>query len=68
MQPIEISVARSISVSKRHRQALVPVGAHADALTTGERLVPKRVGTPTQQAVQRGHRHEKSRVAVFEYA
>lgn len=66
MHKVEISVARSISVTKRPKRLLVPIGARADAIRAGERLVEKRAGTPTLISVQKGHRHEKSQNVLIE--
>ncbi|EZF31300.1 hypothetical protein H109_02052 [Trichophyton interdigitale MR816] len=64
----QISIARSVSVSKGQKKILVPVGARTGFLQPGERFVEKRAGIPTQLAVQRGHRHAKSRNALIENA
>ncbi|KAL1954518.1 hypothetical protein VTO42DRAFT_1078 [Malbranchea cinnamomea] len=81
--PIEISVARSVSVSRRQKQMLVPVsvtgsiarrkgkpglgGGDGDG-DAEERILEKKVGTPTALAVQRGHVHRRSENAVIESA
>lgn len=54
---IEVSTARSISVSKGKRQILVPIGARMEQLNPNERLVERRAMTPTIMDVQYGHRH-----------
>ncbi|KAJ5771616.1 hypothetical protein N7520_002145 [Penicillium odoratum] len=54
---IEVSTARSISVSKGKRQILIPIGARVDQLNPNERLVERRAMTPTIMDVQYGHRH-----------
>ncbi|KAJ5633398.1 hypothetical protein N7490_009737 [Penicillium lividum] len=54
---IEVSTARSISVSKGRRQILIPIGARVDQLNPNERLVERRAMTPTIMDVQYGHRH-----------
>ncbi|KMP07101.1 hypothetical protein DIZ76_013948 [Coccidioides immitis] len=64
-QTVEVSIARSISVSKR-KHMLVPIGGKSSALRSNGRLVERRVATPTAEAVHKGHRYEKSRVAVLE--
>ncbi|EFR05424.1 hypothetical protein MGYG_08436 [Nannizzia gypsea CBS 118893] len=64
----QISIARSVSVSKGQKKVLVPVGARTGFLRPGERFVEKPAGIPTQLAVQRGHRYEKSRNALIENA
>ncbi|KAK2865336.1 hypothetical protein FQN49_003673 [Arthroderma sp. PD_2] len=64
----KISIARSVSVSRGQKQVLVPIGTRTGFLRPGERFVEKPAGIPTQLAVQRGHRHEKSRNALIENA
>ncbi|KAM5496932.1 hypothetical protein McanMca71_007652 [Microsporum canis] len=64
----QISIARSVSLSRGQKKILVPVGARTGFLRPGERFVEKSAGIPTQLAVQRGHRYEKSRNALIENA
>lgn len=64
---IEISIARSVSVSRGPRQTLVPLGARADQFATAdERLVEKQPLVPTVVDVRRGHRPEKSQNVLIE--
>ncbi|WEW59189.1 hypothetical protein PRK78_004658 [Emydomyces testavorans] len=67
-QTVEVAVARSVSVCKRNKRVLVPIGGKANAHRSNERLVEKKVATPTAEVVHKGHRYEKSRVAVLENA
>ncbi|KAI1942734.1 hypothetical protein LOZ58_001615 [Ophidiomyces ophidiicola] len=67
-QTVEISVARSVSVSKRKRVLVPVIGKSSTALRSQERLVAKKIATPTSEVMHRGHRHERSRVALFEDA
>lgn len=62
---IEVSVARSVSVSKGKKQAIVPIGRRAD-LDPDERLVDRGARTPLVTDVQHGHRHGKSQDAQIE--
>lgn len=64
-QTVEISVARSVSVSKR-KQVLVPIAGKAGAFRSTERLAETRVATPTIEIPSRGHEHRVSSVAVIE--
>ncbi|PGG98700.1 hypothetical protein AJ79_08786 [Helicocarpus griseus UAMH5409] len=59
---VEVSVARSISVTKRQKQMIVPISAmRSDSLrNAAERFGEKRMGTPTLITVPRGHEREKS--------
>ncbi|PGH11961.1 hypothetical protein AJ80_06927 [Polytolypa hystricis UAMH7299] len=69
-QTVEVSIARSVSVSRQRRQLLVPVvlcPPRADSLRPKDRNherehVEKRVGkaAPTLIDIPRGYRHEKS--------
>ncbi|KAJ5130014.1 uncharacterized protein N7515_006053 [Penicillium bovifimosum] len=53
---IEVSTARSISVSRATRQMLVPIGGRIDYLDSQERLVQRRPLVPMVVDAQRGHR------------
>ncbi|EEP77955.1 predicted protein [Uncinocarpus reesii 1704] len=66
-QTVEVSIAKSISVSKR-KHILVPIGGKSSAFRSNERLVERRVATPTAEVLHKGHRYEKSRAAVLENA
>ncbi|KAK2737825.1 hypothetical protein FQN57_007383 [Myotisia sp. PD_48] len=65
----EISIARSICLNHQcSKQVLVPIGPKSRFLQPDERLVQNNVGIPTQQAMQKGHRYEKSRNALIEHS
>ncbi|KAJ5188966.1 hypothetical protein N7491_005288 [Penicillium cf. griseofulvum] len=53
---VEISVARSVSVSRAKRQVLVPIGMRVDHLDPQERVVHRRPMTPQITDAHRGHR------------
>ncbi|KAJ5773710.1 hypothetical protein N7457_008606 [Penicillium paradoxum] len=53
---VEVSIARSISVSRAKRQVIVPIGARIDHLDPDERFVQRRAMTPQITDVHRGHR------------
>ncbi|KAI9926131.1 hypothetical protein MW887_004594 [Aspergillus wentii] len=63
---IEVSIARSVSVSKGKRQVIVPVGPRADRLNPDERLMNNRAKTPQFMDAQYGHRHGNSQDARIE--
>ncbi|KAK4871096.1 hypothetical protein LT330_000333 [Penicillium expansum] len=53
---VEISIARSVSVSRAKRQVLVPIGMRVDHLDPEERVVHRRPMTPQITDAHRGHR------------
>ncbi|KAJ5508061.1 hypothetical protein N7527_010204 [Penicillium freii] len=53
---IEVSTARSVSVSRAKRQVLVPIGMRIDHLDPEERVVQRRPMTPQIIDAHRGHR------------
>ncbi|CAG7965402.1 unnamed protein product [Penicillium olsonii] len=53
---VEVSVARSVSVSRAKRHVLVPVGNRVDQLDAEERIVQRRALTPQITDAHRGHR------------
>ncbi|OQE45915.1 hypothetical protein PENCOP_c001G03062 [Penicillium coprophilum] len=53
---IEVSIARSVSVSRAKRQVLVPIGMRIDHLDPEERVVHRRPLTPQITDAHRGHR------------
>ncbi|CEL02218.1 hypothetical protein ASPCAL03390 [Aspergillus calidoustus] len=53
---IEVSIARSISVSKGKKQVLVPVRTRTGHLNTNERLVARQVRTPQVTGGKSAHR------------
>ncbi|KAL3481439.1 hypothetical protein BJX99DRAFT_219011 [Aspergillus californicus] len=53
---IEVSIARSVSVSKGKRQMLVPVRTRPGQFNINERLVPRQARTPQVMGGQSGHR------------
>ncbi|KAI9372323.1 hypothetical protein BJX61DRAFT_452910 [Aspergillus egyptiacus] len=65
---IEVSVARSISVSKGKKQILVPVRARTSQHNANERLVPRQAKTPKVTDGQYGHRPGCSQDARIEIA
>ncbi|KAJ5833926.1 hypothetical protein N7474_002237 [Penicillium riverlandense] len=54
---VEVSTAKSVSVSQGRRQLLVPIGARVDHLEPHERLVDRQTLIPS---VQSGHKHAVS--------
>lgn len=62
---IEVSTARSVSVSKGRRQMLVPIGARPDHFDSNERLVERKTLTPRITEVS-GHRPAKSQQLQIE--
>lgn len=63
---IEVSIARSISVSRGKRQMIVPIGARVDHLHSNERLVERRPMTPRITDVSLGHKHAVSQELQIE--
>ncbi|KAF3402062.1 hypothetical protein F1880_009887 [Penicillium rolfsii] len=63
---IEVSIARSISVSRGKRQMIVPIGARADHLHSNERLIERRPMTPRITDVSYGHKHAVSQELQIE--
>jgi hypothetical protein len=63
----KISVARTISVSRRTRQTVV-VESGAGRSRSAERLVAQQPRVPQVVDVRKGHRHEKSQLAEIETA
>lgn len=57
---LEISIARSVSMSRGKRQMLVPIAARVDHLNTYERFVDRKTLTPRITDVQYGHGHRKA--------
>ncbi|KAJ5835312.1 hypothetical protein N7447_001338 [Penicillium robsamsonii] len=53
---VEVSIARSVSVSRAKRQVLVPIGMKIDHLNPDERVVHRRPLTPQITDAHRGHR------------
>ncbi|KAG5295914.1 hypothetical protein I7I50_08830 [Histoplasma capsulatum G186AR] len=70
MNAIEISVARSVSVTKKPKQVIVPMSAmRSDSLRRpDERFGEKRSATPTLISVSKGHEREKSQEVPIEVA
>ncbi|OJJ50706.1 hypothetical protein ASPZODRAFT_11561 [Penicilliopsis zonata CBS 506.65] len=62
---IEVSIARSISVSRGKKKQIV-VGQRADRLHDNERLVTRSITAPKALDVQYGHRHQRSQDARIE--
>ncbi|KAE8144462.1 hypothetical protein BDV25DRAFT_166782 [Aspergillus avenaceus] len=63
---IEISIARSVSVSKGRRQVIVPVGRRGDRLTPDDRAQSRMARTPRVMNGEHGHRHGNSQDARIE--
>jgi hypothetical protein len=63
---IEVSIARSISVSRGNRQMLVPIGARVDNLHANERFIERRPMTPQIMDVSYGHKHAVSQELQIE--
>lgn len=63
---IEVSTARSVSVSKGRRQMLVPIGSRVDHFDSNERLVERKTLTPRITEVTSGHRPAKSQQLQIE--
>ena len=53
---VEVSTARTVSVSRAKRQVLVPVSMRVDHLEPEERVVQRRPMTPQITDAHRGHR------------
>ncbi|KAI2678780.1 hypothetical protein CBS147355_4665 [Penicillium roqueforti] len=53
---VEVSIARTVSVSRAKQQVLVPIGMRIDHLTPEERVVQRRPLTPQITDAHRGHR------------
>lgn len=66
MPTIEVSKARSISVKRKERQILVPIGARIDHLSSNEQFVERRALTPTITDVRHGHKHAVSQELQIE--
>lgn len=63
---IEVSTARSVSVSKGRRQMLVPIGSRVDQFESNERFVDRKALTPRITEVSIGHRPAKSQQLQIE--
>ncbi|KAJ5378138.1 uncharacterized protein N7496_005547 [Penicillium cataractarum] len=63
---IEVSIARSISVSRGKRQMLVPIAARVDHLHSNERFIERRPMTPRITDVSYGHKHAVSQELQIE--
>ncbi|KAL4890567.1 hypothetical protein BDV59DRAFT_204279 [Aspergillus ambiguus] len=57
---VEVSIARSVSVSKGKKQVIVPIGPKADRLSPDERLINRAAKTPQVMDAQYRHRHGNS--------
>lgn len=57
---VEVSIARSVSVSKGKKQMIVPIGPRADRLSPDERLINRAAKTPHIMDAQYRHRHGNS--------
>ncbi|KAF7176299.1 hypothetical protein CNMCM7691_002224 [Aspergillus felis] len=63
---VEVSIARSISVSRGKKQVIVPIRPRAERLSPNERLVVRQAKTPQVRDAHRGHRHGVSQDARIE--
>jgi hypothetical protein len=63
---VEVSIARSVSVSRGQKQKLVPLGGRQDRIGSDERLVDKHPLVPMLVDVRRGHHYEKSQNVLIE--
>lgn len=54
---VEVSIARSVSVSRGKKQVIVPIRPRAGRLNPNERLVVRQAKTPQVRDAQHGHRH-----------
>ncbi|KAK1140138.1 hypothetical protein N8T08_010615 [Aspergillus melleus] len=57
---VEVSIARSVSVSRGKKQTIVPIKPRSDRLTPDERLMVRRARTPQVTDAHYGHRHGNS--------
>ncbi|PKY05732.1 hypothetical protein P168DRAFT_289172 [Aspergillus campestris IBT 28561] len=65
---VEVSIARSVSVSRGKKQIIVPIGPRADRLTPDERLVDRKARMVRVTDGQHGHRHGNSQDVRIEMA
>lgn len=63
---VEVSIARSVSVSRGKRQMLVPITARVDHLHPNERLIERRPMTPRITDVTYSHKHAVSQELQIE--
>ncbi|GIJ88242.1 hypothetical protein Asppvi_007160 [Aspergillus pseudoviridinutans] len=63
---VEVSIARSVSVSRGKKQVIVPIRPRAERLSPNERLVVRQAKTPQVRDAHRGHRHGVSQDARIE--
>ncbi|RHZ56421.1 uncharacterized protein CDV56_106994 [Aspergillus thermomutatus] len=63
---VEVSIARSVSVSRGKKQVIVPIRPRTDRLSPDERLVVRRAKTPQVRDAHHGHRHGNSQDARIE--
>lgn len=63
---VEVSIARSVSVSRGKKQTIVPIKPRSDRLTPDERLMVRRAKTPQVTDAHYGHRHGNSQDARIE--
>ncbi|KAI9043235.1 uncharacterized protein KD926_004419 [Aspergillus affinis] len=57
---VEVSIARSVSVSRGKKQTIVPIKPRSDRLTPDERLMARRARIPQVTDAHYGHRHGNS--------
>ncbi|RHZ69821.1 hypothetical protein CDV55_107859 [Aspergillus turcosus] len=63
---VEVSIARSVSVSRGKKQVIVPIRPRAERLSPNERLVVRQAKTPQLRDAHHGHRHGNSQDARIE--
>ncbi|GAQ07593.1 hypothetical protein ALT_4914 [Aspergillus lentulus] len=63
---VEVSIARSVSVSRGKKQVIVPIRPRAERLNPDERLVVRQAKTPQVRDAHHGHRHGNSQDARIE--
>ncbi|PLN79658.1 hypothetical protein BDW42DRAFT_172452 [Aspergillus taichungensis] len=65
---VEVSIARSVSVSRGKKQIIVPIGPRTDRLNPDERLVDRKARMVRVTDGQHGHRHGNSQDVRIEMA
>ncbi|GIK07741.1 hypothetical protein Aspvir_003408 [Aspergillus viridinutans] len=63
---VEVSIARSVSVSRGKKQVIVPIRPRAERLSPDERLVVRQAKTPQVRDAHYGHRRGNSQDASIE--
>ncbi|KAF7122352.1 hypothetical protein CNMCM5793_000377 [Aspergillus hiratsukae] len=63
---VEVSIARSVSVSRGKKQVIVPIRPRAERMSPDERLIVRQAKTPQVRDAHYGHRHGNSQDARIE--